>query len=613
MDDKPAHGIARLASVVAMLLLGAVPAHLTQAQDDEIWQTIFRGRTEVNVVSVDVVVTDREGNPVRDLQPDDFELYVDGQPVEIGNFYAVVGGRPILGDTGGPTTLEITSQPLPEEPAERPLHLILYVDNANLTATHRARVFDRLREFLLANRQLGARIMLLSNDHSLVLRQGLTSTPHDIFVALSELEKTATNGPRFDVDRREIVRAIERVNVEAASGVFGVKGDVSQSEQQAAYEAAAQATPILNQIRAYSAQRSQHNRKRLAVLRQLIDTAAGMPGRKTVLYVSDGLSLRPGASLFEAYARRFESIGSLAGQTSADAEAIRDDITPELDRLLQHANASRVTFYTFDASPAASLEHGAAGSDQTSGGNFASWNDSMASTEQANNQDSLRRLAAGTGGRFAAAHSAYDTVFAGLVNDFEHYYSLGFIADSSAETEPRKLEVKVRGQGLTAHHRSSYRDKPVVELAAERAQAALLLDHLENPFEIVLATEQPSPRDDGTYTVPLRVQIPIAKMVLLPGKTDHQGRLSMFVAVRDTKGRTSGVHRHLCPVRIPNADVLTALGSNASCGVQLQMRPGPQRIAVSVLDELTNVDSTAYLVVDVGAGLQQAALASSPQ
>ena len=62
--------------------------------------------------------------------------------------------------------------------------------------------------------------------------------------------------------------------------------------------------------------------------------------------------------------------------------------------------------------------------------------------------------------------------------------------------------------------------------------------------------------------------------------------------------------------RIPNAEVLTALGQSAGCGLRLAMRRGPQRIAVSVLDELTSLDSTVHLALDVGAGEQTAELAS---
>lgn len=619
--DTPIGACGRLTarSRIALLALALLVTPTVAAQENDIWKTVFEGRAEVNVVNVDVVVTDKEGQPVEGLTAADFELFVDGQPVPISNFYTVTGGRATLAGTGEATSTRaaaIVGEDAPAAtPDERPLHLILYVDNANIAATNRARALDRLRDFLLENRELGAKMMLLSNDRSLVLHQGLTSTPHEIFVALDGLEKAASVGSRFDADRREIIRALEGLNVEKGSDVFSVKGDEGRTERQMTYDVVAQATPILTRIRAYTAERTQHTRDTLGVLRQLIDTAAGMPGRKAVVYVSDGIAVRPGAALYEGFARRVEPLGPMASRLSPESEASRDDLTPDLDELVRHANASRVTFYALDASPAASLEHMSAAAGNASAGNFGSWNDSMASTEQLQSQESLRRMASGTGGRFAAGASAFKNVLRSLAADFDQYYSLGFNADAVAETEKdgRSIEVELRRRGLVAHHRSSYRDKQAAELAAERARAALLLDGLDNPLRVELAAGEAAEQDDGTFVVPLSVRIPIAGMVLLPGETAHQGQLSMYVAVRDEKGRSSDVQRHLCPIRIPNADVLTALGRKAACGVRLLMRPGPQRIAVAVLDELTSQASTVHLSVDIPAGVRQAALETGAQ
>ncbi len=617
----------------AMLCLAGLIAAAGATADEEIWKTIFRGVTEVNVVNVDVVVTDADGRPVTGLTKADFELFDGKHRQEISNFYAVADGETVpLASIGG-TGVAAAPPPAPEdapaaEPSTKreageaqPLHLILCVDNVNLKPSHRGRVFSRVREFLLAQRRLGARVMLMSNDRSLVVRQDFTSVPHEVFVGLAELEKTAAPSPRFDADRRDLLRAIERVNVEAGSGLFATKDFAGQgltptskanTEQRALTQRTVQeAEALLPQIQAYSRLRLQHTRDTLKILRQLIDTAAGLPGRKSVLYVSDGLSLRPGAALYEAYSRRFEALQDVGAQLRVQSEAERDDATPQLQDLLDHANAGRVTFYTLDASPPGNLAYGAAESDVGAGGNFAAWNDSVASIDEYNEQHSLRLLAQSTGGRFGRTEASWDAVLTGVVTDFDNYYSLGFTADRDPDRDKRNLKVKVRGKGLEVRHRESFRDKPVVDRTAERARAALLIDAIENPFGIELATDEPQPQDDGTYLVPLAVRTPLGKLVLLPGKTEHQGRVSMFVVVRDERGRTSDVNRHLCPIRIPNADVLTASGQSASCGLRLRMRRGPQRIAVSVLDELTSIDSTVHLALDVGSGAQTAELASS--
>ncbi len=620
----------RSATRAALSLACAMLAALGVAADEEVWKTIFRGATEVNVVNVDVVVTDRDGRPVTDLSVDDFELFDNKEPVEISNFYAVVDGAVLaLESTGAPaaaTEPAADGEPATGEAAPaaepQPMHLVIYVDTVNLKRAHRARVFKQVREFLLAQRRLGARVMLLSNERSLVVRQGFTSVPHEIFIALGELEKENIAGPRFDVERRDILREIERINVEEGSGLFATKQggqqlspnakvDPGEEQRTLTENVVAEAEAVFPRIQAYSKQRLQHSLNTLRVLGELVNTAAGLPGRKSVLYVSDGLSLRPGEALYEAYTRRFEALSDIGANVRVQAEASRDDATPQLEELLDHANASRVTFYTLDASPPERLGYGSAESDLGAGGNFAAWNDSMASTEEHNEQQSLRLLAQSTGGRFGDSQTSWNAVLAGVVTDFDNYYSLGFVADYDPERDKRRLNVKVRRKGLSVRHRSSFRDKPATALAAERTRAALLLDDMENPFDIQLATDAAARQDDGTYLVPLAVRIPLGKLVLVPGRTEHQGRVSMFVAVRDDKGRTSAVNHHLCPIRIPNDEVLTALGQSAACGIRLKMRRGPQRVAVSVLDELSAIDSTVHMALDVGAEAQTAELASS--
>ena len=46
-------------------------------------------KSNVTVVEVDVVVTDKSGAPVRGLSRDDFEIAEDGTPVEIVSFSAI--------------------------------------------------------------------------------------------------------------------------------------------------------------------------------------------------------------------------------------------------------------------------------------------------------------------------------------------------------------------------------------------------------------------------------------------------------------------------------------------------------------------------------------------
>src|ERR1043165_9637210 len=58
-------------------------------------------RITSNLVQFDAVVTDRQGRPVTDLRPEDFEVYVGGRKQEITNF-SYINARP--GATAAPAT-----------------------------------------------------------------------------------------------------------------------------------------------------------------------------------------------------------------------------------------------------------------------------------------------------------------------------------------------------------------------------------------------------------------------------------------------------------------------------------------------------------------------------
>lgn len=99
----PRRGTGGIWTVVALaiaVLLAALGSAADEGSpragaDETIWKTIFRGSTEVNVVNVDVVVTDRDGRPVTDLTKADFDLYDGKKRVEISNFFAVANGETV--------------------------------------------------------------------------------------------------------------------------------------------------------------------------------------------------------------------------------------------------------------------------------------------------------------------------------------------------------------------------------------------------------------------------------------------------------------------------------------------------------------------------------------
>ncbi|HMB54202.1 MAG TPA: hypothetical protein VKU40_12855, partial [Thermoanaerobaculia bacterium] len=129
-----------LALTAALLLAFAATTAL--AQEDESRQ-LFVDSVDVNVVNLEVMVTDREGNPVRGLTRDDFVVTEDGQPVELTNFYAVESARRVQPVEGASSGGQAVPELLPL-PADQTLNLAVVIDVENLQPVHRNRVIEQI-------------------------------------------------------------------------------------------------------------------------------------------------------------------------------------------------------------------------------------------------------------------------------------------------------------------------------------------------------------------------------------------------------------------------------------------------------------------------------------
>jgi VWFA-related protein len=594
----------------AVLSLSLVALAATAQEESP--ASVFLDTTEVNVINVDVVVTDREGWPVTGLRADDFVLFADGEPVPISNFFAIEDGRPVSFELPDPAR----AGEVLDAPPVAPVHLLLYIDSANLQPLNRKQALDPLREFLRANWSDELQVSLVGNERGLVIHQGFTNNQRRLFAALDRLETSTAQTEPFTIEERSLLRQIAAIDLTSPLVVRtpGPGGGATEPQNEGAPEQtfsiqststdrmAEEALALVPQMRAYATSRHHHLQASLNVLRHFVDSAAGIPGRKAAIHISDGLELRPGAPVFEAFDRRFRNLPRVAGRHSALLEASAFDVTREYRDLVAHANAARVTLYTMDASLPNHLGWHNAESDARPSTDRRDWGP-RGSAEDANQQDSLRLLAEGTGGQFAASPAGWGGVLEASLADFQHYYSLGYQVPpgSPSRDEPRQFEVRTANKDLRRRYRRSAVDKTADQMMSDRTLSGLLLEARDNPLDVELHTELAEDNGDGTFTLPVSVQMPLANLVLLPAAEVHQAQVALFVSVLDEKRRTSDVSKNLCPIRIRNEQLPTSMARPIRCGMRLRMRPGPQRVAIGVRDELAAVDSVVSVEVDVGA------------
>jgi len=168
----------------------------------------------------------------------------------------------------------------------------------------------------------------------------------------------------------------------------------------------------------------------------------------------------------------------------------------------------------------------------------------------------------------------------------------------------------VKRPGFKVRHRESYRDRSSAEVMTDKVMAALMFGARENPLEVGLQFGEEL-EDKGKSTVLVTVKLPMSKLVLLPQGEFHEGRVTIFLAARDADGRNSPITQVKVPIRVPNEQLLTAMGQLAGYRTKLALRRTDHTVAVGVRDELGNMISTVTAAYEPG-GAQSAAAAAGP-
>lgn len=562
-----------------LLLLPIVPA---AAQDES--PPVFIDTVDVNIVNVEVFVTDKEGRRVAGLGREDFELYEDGKPVEITNFYAETRKDPALNDVVEMDPLVSVPELPPERPEEQTLYLVVYVDHFNLRPSDRKRVMEEFDGFLEDRLRLGDRVMLVGYEGSLDVVQAFTTDLGLLRGGLRKMEAFTTHRQVDDANRRRTMRLVNQSILETPR---------DPPDLESAY----------NYVRSY-VQGAQHDlRRSAAALQSTVQSLGGLPGRKALVYISSGLPMRPGEDLYQ---HLLDAFGSDAirradvglGVTDPSIEMLREDRSHLFSSIVRAANAYQVTLYTLDArglGGESSLS--AAYGDLTMGSGGVTALDTIRTQGL---QEPLLRMAESTGGSAAINTSDFGGALAAAARDFDSFYSLGYRSPHGGDGAYREIKVRVRRAGLVVRHRAGFVDKPPSERVADRTLSSLLLELGKNPLDVSVDFGKPQKEGRDRYVLPVLVRLPIRAITFLPQQGKKEGRLRFYIVVQDEEDGVTDPYDEEIPVSIPGPAFAEARNQDVGWGVNLRLREGLPTIAVGVWDELSGEESYVHKEVRVG-------------
>ncbi|MFL6290767.1 MAG: VWA domain-containing protein [Thermoanaerobaculia bacterium] len=529
----------------------------------------FADELDVEVVNVDLVASGEDGAPVADLTAEDFEVLDDGQPVQITHFSGTSVGE--------------------GEAQAAPLHLVILFDDAQIQPAERSSAYAGIARQL--DRLLGAadRVLVARLGAGLRIVQPFTSDPALVAAALKQLERDSPGVPSDAAARKAVLDEIRFGDAPSANALGSAQ--VVGSQMQSNAEMAAGTS--LTSVRAYAERRQAEVLQSLVSLDRLASALAGLPGRKAVLLVSPGFDLRPGEGIYQTWLEKYRSTRAAHGSGSVDLERPGWDLRTAVRDLAAGAGANRIAVYATAPAGGASARP-----DPRNVGASAAQTETGAG-------ESLHLLTQGTGGMAVFNLEGIERLAEGLESDLRHSYSLAYLSPRSSPQEGdgawHPLEVRVRRPGVRLRAPAGYRAKSPDLRTQERAAAALLLGVSENPLDIRVDLAEGKRERDGSYTVPVTVKVPLAKLTLLPHGSEHQGRLAIFLLTQAESGLTSG-NKLEAPVRITNAQMVAAMGQTGAFATSVRLRPGIYRLAVAVRDDVAAVESAVSLELKVEDG-----------
>jgi VWFA-related protein len=367
-------------------------------------------RRGINFVRVDVIVTDRQGNPILDLTPEDFEVAEDGKPQAIETFDVItVAQEPI--DTAAP----IRTQADVEREAQREdVRIIgILLDDYHVRRGAAMAVREPLARFL--EQQV---------------------SPTDLVGIMYPLTPVTD----FQLTRNHLSLASAVRKFEGRKYEYHPR---NAFEERYAYYPAAVVERIRNEVT-------------LSALKALVTHLGGVrEGRKAVILVSEGFTGTLPPQLDDPIAampgignprRGMPSGGVDTGPTSQ--EFFRElDIHSEMREVYAAANRSNTSIYALDPRGLSAFEF-----DINEGVNSGFDRRTAQFT-----RDTLHILANETDGRAIVNQNDLDAGLRQIVRDSSGYYLIGYNSTQSpTDGKFHEIRVRVKRPGVQVRARKGY-------------------------------------------------------------------------------------------------------------------------------------------------------------
>jgi VWFA-related protein len=509
----------------------------------------YSERVDVSIASIDVVVRDRDGNLVRGLTKDDFEVFENGELQTITNFSAIDVRAPVVEPSS-----ERAGESSPVKAVRAPRLLVLFFDIREIDPSSRKEFFETVRAFVDSTVGEGdfASILVWSNR---------------IRVVLPPTSDRARLDAVFDVFANQKFGTLSAALARMAEDQLGQAGDsdafarevgmlpTSNPQAEESFEKFVTTEELCARLR-----------RKTKEMRNLLTHLTKIEMKKVLLFASDDTQLRPNrtcdvSGVFAALANTANAYGiTIHGLHPPGART--KIIGPDKGGFLPRTNAS---------TPMAA-EYARAFNE--SGG--------------------LALLADSTGGVFGIGRQSA-TELKRAAEELDIYYSIGYSLSAGKEDQPRKVKVVTKNGRYRVRARDS-----VVRLS----EGARLRDEVATNLYFPEQADPQSPaftarvvrieRDGRLQRVAVKLSIRSSDLFLLPNGNGERkkGSFSVLVAAGRELGDASDVTELRQDFEAGSEGFEeTELGYS----FETRIRPDTRRLSIAVRDNHTGEVATTIV------------------
>ena len=543
----------------AVLIAASLPAAVVLAQqtvDAPASQPPVTFRVDVDYVEVDAVVTDEQGNFLRDLRMSDFQIFEDGQPQDVTVFALVDipierSDRPLFADRSIEPDVRSNRQPF-----DGRLYVLLLDD---LHTSPQLAVRVRLAAQRFIERHFGA------NDLAAVL---FTS-------GRSEGAQDFTNS------RRLLTAAVERFK--------GLKIRSGTAERLDRYTALRD-TPRVGAVNDIAdGERGYNARNALLTVKNVADWLNGIYGRrKAVLFMSEGIDY----NIYDSFSSPYASV-----------------IVTDAQDTIAAATRSNVNIYTINPRGLAQL--GGGGGETQAFPFDPTLNIGLSSIQEEHRlaQDSLRTLADETGGFATLNTNNFTQALSRIVRENSVYYVLGYYpTNTERDGKVRKIDVRVSRPDVEVRARKAYvapsgRSSESAVAESSDGTSAALREALDAPLPVsdlpidvaAAAFKGEAPR----ASVAVVIELDGTALTFSEREGIYSDRLEVVVMPLNSKGEPENVDRVAADMKLKPETYEAVSRGGVRLMSRLDLHPGRYQLRIGALEEGGGATGSLYYDLEV--------------